>query len=490
MSALDRDLVIIGGGPAGMAAALEARRHGVQTLLIDERTSLGGQIYRQPAPGPRPPTREARTGRVIADEVAASGAEIRLQTTVWGATGNELAVACADSSCARIRARKIIVAAGAYDRPIAFPGWTLPGVMTAGCAHALVTTQHVVPGKRILVAGSGALIVSFAAQLHRHGANVVGVLEAATRPTVAAVTRLIAAGASAPSVLFAGARQFTYLRRKRVPLRYSHVIVRATGDREVSEAAIARVDRDWQPIPGTEETIDVDTVCLGYGFLSSSELTRLMGCAHFYDDSLGGWIPRRDAYMRTSVDGVYAVGDGAGVGGSLLAESEGRLAGATAARDLGMLAGASPTRTVQDLTRRVERLERLRRALANLFPFGTGVYQLAKPETIVCRCEEVTQAQLLAAIGAGCHTADAVKSITRAGMGYCQGRNCGVHVEALVNVPSGALAQDRQGFRTRAPVKPIPISVLAEERFQEDPTAREWAIAMSARQRTGRSSEE
>lgn len=482
--ATNRELVVVGGGPAGMAAAIEARRHGVETLLLEERGSLGGQIYRQPRPDPdRPPSVQARAGQAFANRVLASGAEVRLNTVVWGAEGRELATLAEGGRTERIRAEVLVIATGAYDRPIAFPGWTLPGVMTAGGAHALVASQDVIPGRRILLAGSGPLLLSFAAQLHAHGANLVAVVEAAGSPSVTAAARFAATVTAAPSVVTAGARHLLYLKRKRVPLLRSHIVVEASGSGEVSQATIGRVDRDWRLIAGSESTLEVDTVLLGYGFVSSTELTRVIGCEHRFDDPAGGWIPVRDGYMRTSVLGVFAVGDGAGIGGALVAQAEGQLAGAAAAHDLGR--GGAPRRSLSRLGRRVQRLERLRGAVAGLFPFGAGIYELADGDTIVCRCEEVTEAELRAAIASGSRDAGAVKSVTRAGMGYCQGRNCALQVEALLREKLGVAAR-QGGFRPRVPVKPVPLAAVAVAHEQEDPTARAWALSRSGRPREER----
>ena len=217
------------------------------------------------------------------------------------------------------------MAAGARDRPVAFPGWTLPGVITAGAAKALVATQLVLPGRRILMAGSGPLALAFSAQLHVYGANIVEVHEAAPPPGVRTLARIVAN--ADPALLVEAARYRAHLLRHRIPFHYSSIIVRVEGDTEVERAVVADVDRDWRVIAGSERSIDVDTVLLGYGLESSTELTRLLGCEHRYETGLGGWVPVRDEWMRTSLPGILLAGDGGGVAGSPTAIVEGRLAG-------------------------------------------------------------------------------------------------------------------------------------------------------------------
>ena len=198
----------------------------------------------------------------------------------------------------------------------------------------MVAIQRVLPGKRILMAGSGPLALAFSAQLREYGANIVEVAEAAPRPNPIDFVRLALHGD--PSVLMDAARYRARLMLDRIPFSYSTMIVRAEGRREVERAVIAKVDRNWRVIPGTERSIEVDTVILGYGLESNSEMSRLLNCEQVFDRTGGGWLPVRDTRMRTSVPGIYAAGDGGGVGGSHSALQQGRIAGIAAATELGV----------------------------------------------------------------------------------------------------------------------------------------------------------
>jgi Thioredoxin reductase len=472
MTSVERfDLVVIGGGPAGMAAAIEARRAGVSVCILEDRPALGGQIHKQFAPGfsvvdASHAGHEYRDGRALIDAVEQSGADIRTDAVVWGIWDKRIAVVRDDATSGFVDATYIVLAPGARDRPMAFPGWTLPGVLTAGGAKSLVATQRVLPGRRILMAGSGPLALAFSAQLLEYGANIVEVVEAAPPPRPASLARL-ALNARA-SVLVDAARYRARLLRHHVPFHNSTMIVRAEGSSEVERAVVATVDREWRVVAGTERTIDVDTILLGYGLEASSELSRLCGCRQRHDRNLGGWVPVRDEWMRTSVPGILAVGDGSGVVGAPNAVDEGRMAGIAVAVDLGRLDAARANRRARGIRRRLRRTQRFTRALHELFPVGPGAYELATDDTVVCRCEEVTAGAIDAVIAEAAANPNIIRALTRAGMGRCQGRNCASHIAAAVARGTGRRVDDVEPLTVRPPVKPVRIEAIAEERVQHE----------------------
>lgn len=466
------DLVIVGGGPAGLCAAVEARRAGVRSVVVlDEGISPGGQIFRRFGPGfvvsdAAAAGHEFVDGERLIGQARQSGAEIRSATTVWGAWDRRLAFVSGDSRSGSIEAGAIVIATGARDRPVAVPGWTLPGVLTAGAAKTMVAIQRVLPGRRILMAGSGPLALAFAAQLLDYGANVVEVVEAAARPGIGAVARLLVHGDAA--TLLDAARYRARLLRRRVPYRHSTVLVRVTGSREVAGAIVATVDGNWRVVPGTERVIEVDTVLTGYGLEASAELARLMGCSLRFDRNLGGWLPETDETMRTSLPLVYAVGDGSGIGGSRLAMEEGRIAGIAAAADLGYLGKDAAGERMASARRKVGRMTRFRDALNDIYAVGPGLFELATAETIVCRCEERTQAELDALIDSGVADPNIVRAASRIGMGRCQGRNCASHVSASIARRTGLPIEAIAPLSVRPPLRPVSLAAIAEEREQPE----------------------
>ncbi len=456
------EVAIVGAGPGGLCAALAAAKAGAQVTLIDSNQSPGGQYLKEAAAEfrVRHPSRHQREGQALRQEAVGAGVRFLPETVVWGAfEGNVLALH-GPQALAALQAQVIILATGAYDRPVAFPGWTLPGVMTAGAAQALLKHQRILPGKRILLAGTGPLQVVLAAELARAGAEVVVVLEG---------SRLFARGLSHVGALWGqrqrlaeGLSSRLTLIRHGVPARLGWGIVAAHGVDQVESVTIARLDSHWRPIPGSEETLACDTLCVGYGFLPSNTLSRLLGAKQEWRPDLGGEVPMRDRHMQTSVPGVYAVGDGAGVGGGPLAQVEGEITGIAAAARTGHGADGAE-KAIRRLVPMLARERRFQRMYAALFTPGPGLYEWSRDDTILCRCEEVTQADVRRAVALGADSASEVKAITRCGMGDCQGRMCGQLVAHCIARETGRPVAEVGLFPPRPPIFPIPIVALGRQ---------------------------
>jgi len=426
------DVAVVGGGPAGMAAALAASLDGASVTLIDEYAAVGGQIWRRrfdevaaAAPASLP-----RSGRDLCAALAESDVTVLSGATVWAAP--EPGLLLLTGSVASLRAGAVVLATGAYDRPVAFPGWTLPGVMTAGGAQALAKGQDVIPGRRVLLAGAGPFLLPVAEQLSARGAEVVVVEATRRREWLRAGPRMLAH----PRRLVDYATYRTRVRR----IVWGHVLVRADGDDRVRSATIAPAGPDWAPT-GSERTFEVDAVCTAYGFTPSVELARALGC-ELADDAVA-----HDEEMRTSVPGVFVAGEVTGIGGADLALVEGELAGHAAA-------ARSTRRDLGALRRRRAKLAGFAQILADLFDPREGLLGLADSSTVLCRCEDVTAGAIDAAVAGGATTASALKIVTRCGQGPCQGRVC----ERLVceRLP------EPERFSARAPIRPIPLDVLMD----------------------------
>jgi D-hydroxyproline dehydrogenase subunit alpha len=463
-------LLVVGGGPAGMTAARTAAEAGMRVLLVDERPSLGGQIYKQPGPGtsipdPAAADRSTRFGRSLIAAAEASGVRIALRTAVVAVEQEDdgfAVVLVEDGQHARtVRVPRLVLAPGAHDRPVAFPGWTLPGVVTAGGMQSMAKSQAVLPGRRMVFAGSGPVALAFPSQLAHYGAHIVAALEAGPAPRASDVLRVGAAAWGNGVLLRDAARYRAGLLRHRVPVRYGRIVVRAEGDGRVEQVVHAAVDRDWRVLPGTEESVAADVLCIGYGFVPSLELLRLAGCETTFDEDLGGRVVRKDEWGRTSVPGVYAAGDGTGVEGSYVAIDEGVLAALGAAQDSQALDRASAEERAREARRRLARRRRLTRATHRLFRVGPGVYELADDQTVVCRCENVRQREVAEAASAT-DDVSVVKALTRAGMGPCQGRNCQRHVAAVISRASGRPLDTIDLATPRMPVRPVPIAAMAD----------------------------
>jgi NADPH-dependent 2,4-dienoyl-CoA reductase/sulfur reductase-like enzyme len=462
------ELVILGAGPGGLAAAVEAARSGISVTILDENPKPGGQIFRQFHDGfhvtsPSMLGHDYTRGQKLLSELSAVKDRVELldNTTVWALSeGNELAFYRGEASYS-IRYKKIIIAAGAYDRPVPFPGWTLPGVFTAGGTQSLVKTQRVLPGENFLLAGTGPLQLALANQITDAGGHVAAIAEAGRIENWLGLLK----SALGQWHLLGDAVQYLYgVRKARIPFWRNHIIVEAHGQDQVEEAVVAEVDENWRPKPHTSRTLKVDTICTGYGFVPSVELTRLAECEHRYEPLLGGWIPVRNDYMETTVPDVYAVGDCTGIAGSFVAIEQGRIAGLAAAQRLGHLSAKEAEKRMASSRESLAGIQRLRRVLDGMSAPRPGLYDLAKDDTIVCRCEEITLAEVKAAIADGASDVKEVKRMTRLGMGNCQGRMCAPAMQEIIAREKG-LSPERIGYlNPRPPVRPVPLGVLAGHR--------------------------
>lgn len=472
---LTPDVLIVGAGPAGLAAAQAATESGLEVVIVDERKSAGGQYFKQPgsafAVDAGRLDGQFREGRELAESARTAGAVLIPEATVWGAFAGQ-----DDSEGSRpyrvevvtpqrrltIRPRRLVLACGAYERGVPFPGWTLPGVITTGAAQTLLRASQVTPGKRVLIAGNGPLNLQVAGELSAVGVEVVALVEVAPSPRLSAVGALAAMALASPRLVVDGIKHTLALRRHRVPVMYRHALIRVEGAGRAERAVVARIDYDGRPVSGTERGYDVDAVCMGYGFLPQSEFARALGCRHAYDSVRGGLAVERDDDGRTSRRDIFVVGDAGGLGGARIAMSQGTLAGLAVSRDLGCNLDAQALHSEKDARRSLHRHRRFQRALWFLYRGPLLVDQLATADTLVCRCEGVSKGTLIAmAEEAG--AAGALKRLSRAGMGRCQGRYCGPVIAGMLRQRAGTSLEETDFFAPRPPFRPVPVGSLAGE---------------------------
>jgi len=448
------ECVIVGAGPAGLAAARTAARYGVRVVLVDESPDPDGPWQRRVAD--RTPTDiTAHDDHPLVADVRALGVTVRLDTAAWGIFDQRTVALNAGGRTERVGAENLILAVGAYDRPVPFPGWTLPGVISARAALDLMTRYQIVPGRRALLVGSGPMLVTIAHHLLRGGAHVAGIYEAA-RPR----QRWRYAHRLLPhlDVVQWERRCRREIKAARIPFLTGHVIRRAVGSREVTGAVVSRCDGQWRPVGGTELHYDVDSVIVGYGSIASLELARLAGCEVRYEPALDRHVPVRNRELETTIEGIFIAGGGAG---SALALTEGHLAALAVANRLGRLSSRDYSREASRARGRLHHLAGLRDAVDQMYGFGPGLYALAEAETTLCRCEDVTVREIATAVRNGANHVDEVKARTRIGMGRCQGRMCGTALAHVIARNTGTSVADAGVFTPRPPVTPVLLSALA-----------------------------
>lgn len=445
------DLAVVGAGPAGLAAAVAAAGLGLRVTLLDAGERPGGQYFRHPAPGlgaARPEALHHGWSAFASREAALRGHVAAGRITylpyhhVWTVTpGWTLhAVAGPEEAAATVRARAVLLATGAYERQLPFPGWTLPGVVGAGGAQAMLKGGLVLPGSRVVVAGSGPLLLAVAGSLAAAGARVPAVVEAAAYTGYAAHVPALLRN---PGKLAEGATYGGALVRHGVRLLARHAVTEAHGTDRVEAVTVARLDREWRPLAGTARRIPCDAVAVGHGLVPQLELATGLGCAT--RPSPDGTVALElDAGQRTSVPGIWSAGETGGIGGAQLALVEGEIAAHSVA------GRAVPARLARTRTR----LRAFAAAMAGAHRPGPGWTGWLREDTDVCRCEEVPAGRIREAVeDLGARDARTVKLLTRAGMGWCQGRMCGPAVAALAG---GEPAADRRPLSC-----PVPLGHLA-----------------------------
>lgn len=461
------DVLIIGAGPAGLAAAEKLAREGVHAVVLDERPEPGGQFFKQLASSMEfsrniPSDDQYVSGAERIARAVNTGAQIVPNAIVWGAFktasgGPELAVTI-DDKTSIWRPRQLILATGAYEHAPPFPGWTLPGVMMTGAAQGLARAYRVSPGQRVLIAGNGPLNLQLACELAKGGISVVAVVEAATVLSLRRWPAAIMAILNGPRLLWRGFKYLRTLHKLGIPVLYGHHILTAGGTNHVEHATVAAIDSNGDTLADSERTFEVDTLCLGYGFKPSTEIALTLGCDQ-ENIASGCAVPIRDSSGQTSISGVFVAGDSGGLGGAQAALVEGQIAAA------GVLANLMEHESIVEpaLGRALRRHRRFQKALWSLYRAPHAGALFADPETIICRCEGVTFGTINTLLNQGVRDLGTLKRISRAGMGRCQGRYCQHVIAQMIGGVLSSTSGNESRFTPQNPVKPITIKSLASE---------------------------
>ena len=440
------DLAIIGAGPAGMAAAVEARALGLSVLVVDEQPAPGGQVFRavEAAHGDAVLGAEYSAGLGLVESFRRSGATYRPGTTLWHLDPDAGELSLTPGGPAQ--ARRVLLATGAQDRPVPIAGGTRPGVMGMGAAQIMLKTAGAVPAGRVVLAGQGPLLWLLAVQLKRAGAAPVLVLETTPKGRLGAAFR---AGGwfRGRALLLKG---LGLLREAR-----GLAVVRAvTGLRAEGAGRVQRVAWDGG-------SAACDTLLLHEGVVPATQVPLALGLEHAWDAAQQCWRPVVDDYGAASHDRVAVAGDGAGIGGWQAAVAAGQLAALDAAHRLGRLTAAGLAQRAAPVRRMHAEALALRPFLDALYAPSAAVLAPVDDQVMVCRCEEVTAGQVRAAARLGAQGPNQAKTFLRTGMGACQGRMCGATVARLIAEIRGVAPETVAPLRPRAPYKPLTVGQLA-----------------------------
>jgi len=456
----DYDLIIIGAGPAGMAAAAEAGKYGLSVMVLGDQHFPGGQVYRSieridpdvlKILGP-----DYNGGKNLVQRFRETSVEYLPGATVWQVEAEpDLIVSfVAEGNARQVRGKQILIAAGARERPVPVPGWTLPGVMAATAADVLLKSHGIIPAGDTVLAGSGPLLFLTALRLIEAGSAVKAVLDTTPFTNTAASLPYLPKALLAAEYLVKGLSMKRKIRRSGTPIYRNVKHIEADGRDAVQCVRFFS--------NGASREIKADTLLLHNGVVPDTQITLLLECEHNWYDVQRYWQPVVDRWGNTRLSGVRVAGDAAGISGAKAAEASGHLAALETAFALNVISDRERDLKGTPFRRQIARERSVRPFLDRLFRPDPDLLVPRDDHTIVCRCEEVTAGQIRRALELGALGPNQLKSQTRCGMGPCQGRMCGLTISEIIADCRKMDISEVGCLRVRPPIKPITVEQLSE----------------------------
>jgi NADPH-dependent 2,4-dienoyl-CoA reductase/sulfur reductase-like enzyme len=459
------DAVVVGAGPAGMSAAIRMSGLGLSVLVIDEQAAPGGQIWRAVEA-----MAATRVGAMLGEEYQAGveltarfrgcGAMYEPQTQVWQIEPGWRVFTKRDGRVETVRTDQIVIATGAQERPAPFPGWELPGVLTVGAAQILLKTSRQVPADPVWVVGSGPLPLLYMAQLLRAGGEIAGWLDTSTRNGWWRALPWVGSALLDWTEILKGWEWMREIRRAGV--------LRVRGVTSLRACGVGRLQElEFSQARGHSQRVKASLLFSHEGVVPSIHMTHALGCAHTWNPQQVCLAPVLDEWGQTTVEGVFVAGDGAGIGGAKAACVRGELVGLAVGQRAGRISSAVSANEARPLRGQLRKLLRLRPMLDALYPPRSEIFS-PSDNTVVCRCEELTAGDIRKACAIGSPGLNQIKALTRAGMGPCQGRQCGYTVASIVASTQGCNVSEVGFYRVRPPLKPVTVGELASMNIEEE----------------------
>ncbi|SDP05256.1 FAD/NAD(P)-dependent oxidoreductase [Desulforhopalus singaporensis] len=447
------DLIIIGGGPAGLAAACSASSCGLEVAVVDEQSSPGGQLFRNietPLGQSLLDDGDRQRGLELVRNFRAAKIKYYPDTVVWGVEPNR--VSCTDKDGARLlHGACVVIAPGAMERPVPFPGWTLPGVITAGGADILLRSGGTLTRESsdpVVLAGNGPLLLLVACHLLDNGVNIAAWLDTGCWP------KRFAGGAFMSwSFLDAGYMSKGKAMAKKI---LGGKIPFVTGVKQIRAAGDTRVERVVYEKGGKRHEIDAACLLRHEGVIPRTHILRSMGALHRWDKVQRYWYPVTDDFGATSIDGIYLAGDANYVHGGDASIIKGTLAGIDVARKIGVITKGEAAFRSEKHLKQLRRIRIARSFLRYMFAPHPDIFGVPD-ETIVCRCESVTAKDIRKIAKEGNRDVNEVKLHTRCGMGPCQGRMCGTPLAEIVAAAQSTTPDKVGNLHIRQPFRPVSL---------------------------------
>ncbi len=454
-------LAIIGAGPAGMAAAIQAAQLGIDVVVFDQQANPGGQIYRSLEHSPLVDKsvlgEDYLKGADLITAFRALSVDYQSNASLWNIDridggGFELGVLI-DGNNHFIVADKLLLATGAQERPMPIPGWQLPGVMTAGAGQILLKSGAILPADGVVLAGSGPLLLLLVCQYLRVGVKIQALLDTTPAGAMLKALPFLPGALRAGRTLLKGVAMISTLHRERVPI-YRHCSeLAALGEGQLQQVT-ARSG-------GKQLNFATSTLLLHQGIIPGIHFPQLAGCKLDWSAQQLCWQTRSDCWGETTSDSTFIVGDGAGIVGARASQLQGEISALQIAHQLSAITESQRDQTARPLRRSLHSQLAIR-------PFLDAIYhpnhEFLNPtdSTMVCRCEEISAGEIRAAARLGCSGPNQAKAFTRCGMGPCQGRQCGSTVSEIIAEVQGVDVEQVGYYRTRPPLTPITLGQLAK----------------------------
>jgi len=455
------DLVIVGAGPAGMAAAVEAAKHKLSVMVLDEQPEEGGQTFRSVSTTERLRPEifammgeDYQNGKKLQLSFQQTGVKNLSNAIVWNIEPDMTVNYLHKGTTHQVAASRLLIATGAQERPVPIPGWTLPGVMGAAAADVLLKSSGVVPSGKIVLAGSGPLLWLAASRLAEAKAEISAVLETVNLSNYLKALPHLPLALKSSGYLLKGLQMKSLVSKARIEVISGVADLRAEGTEELQYLHFKYRKKC--------KTIEVDTLLLHEGVVPNIQLSSHMGCKHDWNELQNYWYPVMDEWGNTSIDGVAVAGDSGIVAGAKVAEASGHLAGLEASYQLGMISRNQRDEDSAIFRKKIKQHNAVRPFLEHLYPPNQAVRVPKNNSTLICRCEEVTVGQIRKSVELGALDLNGAKAYTRCGMGPCQGRMCGLAAAGIIAEVLGKSPRDVGYYRCRAPVKPINLSQITE----------------------------
>jgi thioredoxin reductase/bacterioferritin-associated ferredoxin len=458
------DVAVIGAGPAGLAAATRAAGAGLSVVLLDEQETVGGQIYRaiersdaqrREILGP-----DYVAGAALAEAFANSGARYVPNASVWQVTRERSVHYLKDGRVGSFEAKRVVLATGALERPFPMPGWTLPGVLTAGAAQILLKSAGEVPTEPPVLVGCGPLLYLLGWQYVRAGVPIRALVDTTRHEDRWRAKRHLISALRAWPYMAKGLQLLRALREAGVPVHEGADDLRIEG--APGDDGTERAQALTFSVRGVSQLIEANVFLLHQGVVPNTQFSWSLRATHHWDDAQLCFTPQTDAWGELDVAGIFVAGDGGGIAGAQAAEAQGELSALAIAAQLGALDQTTRDRLAAPLRRRLAEVRRIRPFLDTLYR-PRDENRVPQDDVLVCRCEEVTAGDVRRFVALGCQGPNQAKSFGRCGMGPCQGRLCGLTVTEVIADARKVSPASVGYYRIRPPIKPLTLGELAGE---------------------------